>query len=626
MTHKFLFFDLETYLLGDRLCPRTVSAASLYHETDGQYNTVSTSQVNISTRDSNDDYIFDLIETLCLPQDAGAVYYVGHNVSYDFVCLMRDFPQVIPNVFELYSQNRVLDTQIIGKLEAIVAGDLDIRKFSLAALCRRHLDVSLSGKKGEDVWRTKYSQLDGVPLEDWPKDAIDYARDDVIYTKELFINLMQKYGDSEGFDLHSISMQTRADFALHLLSVYGMQVNRSQANKFIDQVNEQCEKNKQMAIDLGILRTNGTKNLKELRKLIAEGYAGVPPLTDKGSVKTDIETMKNSNDPRLKAYAEGRFSDKLQNTYVPILKNNTVHPRYNVLVKSGRTSCRNPNMQNPPRQGGFRSCFKPRDGFVYALCDYDQIELLALGQVHIWLFGDSKIAEAVNAGRDLHCELAAKFKNMHYNAFFQQYKIGYDWAKSLRQFSKVANYGFPGGLSSKVFMKYAKGYGLDVDLEECVKIRNAWLETWPRMDDYFQMIGRAVSWQTAQVSQLSPQNKRVRGKCGFTQYANTLFQGLVADGAKEALFKVSRACYTGEEYPELEYSRPVAFLHDEIILESPEDRAHDAAEALSKCMIETMSRYIPDITVSAESYLSRVWSKDAGRVELDGKLIPWETK
>ena len=61
---------------------------------------------------------------------------------------------------------------------------------------------------------------------------------------------------------------------------------------------------------------------------------------------------------------------------------------------------------------------------------------------------------------------------------------------------------------------------------------------------------------------------RVRGRVGFTQARNTPFQGLAADGAKLALWALIRAGY-----------RVVAFIHDEIIVELPEEGVDHAAEA-----------------------------------------------
>jgi len=71
--------------------------------------------------------------------------------------------------------------------------------------------------------------------------------------------------------------------------------------------------------------------------------------------------------------------------------------------------------------------------------------------------------------------------------------------------------------------------------------------------------------------------------------------------------------------------RPIAFIHDEIILEVPEDGAPEAALRLEEVMVDIMSEYMPDIPVKADAHLMRRWYKSAEPVHnSDGVLIPWE--
>jgi|2_EtaG_2_1085320.scaffolds.fasta_scaffold01417_3 DNA polymerase I-like protein with 3'-5' exonuclease and polymerase domains len=587
-----LTIDLETHLItSECLTPRIVSAAWKHLNKPAE----------LEIRNSAGSFsIYEHIEKHLANPDA---LLNGQNISYDLACLVNENPSFLPVVYAAYERGQIFDTQIADKLLGIATGAFEKRKSSLDVLCKRYLGFGMVGKSGDDIWRIRYGELDGVNLEEWPKAARDYAENDVNITEQVFKHLY-------GARIENWADQCYAAWSLHLISVYGMRINQGRADRWVASVEEDYEKARAFSKQIGILRPNGTKNLAVLREIIAEAYNGSPPLTDKGSVKTDGETCKSSGDERLLKYAEGRFCEKLKTTYAPILTGSQiVRPRYNVLVKSGRTSCAKPNMQNPPREGKFREVFEPRPGgWVFVLCDYDQIELLALAQCHIWLFGSSSIADAVNEGRDLHLEVAAK--------------LNPDDPQAYRQASKAANYGFAGGLGSEAFRNYAKGLGLDISEDDAADIRAAWLETWPEMRKYFNLIGKETQWGGADVKQFV--SGRIRGACTFTQYANTLFQGLVADAAKRALTAVSRACYVDTENP-LFGSRPVAFLHDEIILESLEENAPQAAAELSRIMIEKMREYIPDVAVGASPYISRVWSKKAGPVYNDaGELVPWE--
>jgi hypothetical protein len=108
---------------------------------------------------------------------------------------------------------------------------------------------------------------------------------------------------------------------------------------------------------------------------------------------------------------------------------------------------------------------------------------------------------------------------------------------------------------------------------------------------------------------------RVRGRVGFTQARNTPFQGLASDGAKFALWALIRAGY-----------RVVAFIHDEIVIELPENGVDHAAEArrIAEIMNVAMEQVTGAVPVACDYALSRRWSKEAKAVFHDGKLVPCE--
>lgn len=118
---------------------------------------------------------------------------------------------------------------------------------------------------------------------------------------------------------------------------------------------------------------------------------------------------------------------------------------------------------------------------------------------------------------------------------------------------------------------------------------------------------------------------RRRAGCTLTSGANNGFQALVADGATEALFRVQWACYAKPESP-LYGSGGVWFSHDEIGLECPSDRLHEAAYEASRIMEETMREFTPNVRSEAKPAAMRRWTKraDDPRFGADGRLIPEE--
>jgi len=192
-----------------------------------------------------------------------------------------------------------------------------------------------------------------------------------------------------------------------------------------------------------------------------------------------------------------------------------------------------------------------------------------------------------------------------------------------RQTAKVANFGFPGGLGALRLVDFARTiYGVEISQADAVRLKQTWLASWPEFRSYFARVGDICDALNPAIEQLFV--GRTRGGVSYTEACNTLFQGLAADAAKAAGFAVSRACYAEPRSP-LFGSRIVNFVHDEIIIETPEKGAHEAAEELARVMVSGASVLMPDVPPSAEPVLMRRWSKKAKQIrDAQGRLIPWD--
>ena len=154
----------------------------------------------------------------------------------------------------------------------------------------------------------------------------------------------------------------------------------------------------------------------------SKGYARVTDIAKdlgltKGSVSTAQDELLGSGDKDLIAFAQGGVARKLLSTYVPFLDKgigSPINAFFNVLVRTGRTSCSKPNLQNLPRSYGIREAFVPRPNMTFCTVDYDTIELRALAQVHLNWFGSSSLADAFVNGEDPHLSLAAYFLKLPY--------------------------------------------------------------------------------------------------------------------------------------------------------------------------------------------------------------------
>lgn len=546
---------------------------------------------------------------------AGELLLVGHNIAYDMAVLAAHHPAWLPHIFEVYARG-VYDTKIAQQLIDIATGEFKTRRhtkggYALAALSRASLD--------KDTWRLKYGDLRALPLSEWPQGAIEYARMDAIAALDV-ANLQEPVVDLEP--------QCRADFALHLMSCYGMRTDEHNVRAFLDEAKSTIDVTRDTLVAHGLMRVVGkklAKDTKAIGALVVSVLGDDTPQTATGRVKLDEETIDLCGDnPMLAHLVAHNKATKLYNNWRVHLERGThtpIQPRYNVLVESGRTSCQNPNIQQLHRAGGLRECFAPREGYVFASVDYASLEMCTLAQACLDLGIGSNLGEAINGGLDPHLHVAAQLLHIDYAAAAQRLAEGDAEVKHHRQISKILNFGLPGGLGAATFVQYARGYGVTLSQDEAETLRRKWFDAWPEMQRYFEHISALVGRSTGTVHQL--RSGRVRGDVSYTQTCNSYFQGLAADGAKDACFAIARAAYA-DKTSALYGSRPVAFIHDEILAEVPIDTAHEAATELARLMVESMRKYCPDVEIKAEPCLMARWYKEARPVYVDGRLEPWE--
>ena len=67
------------------------------------------------------------------------------------------------------------------------------------------------------------------------------------------------------------------------------------------------------------------------------------------------------------------------------------------------------------------------------------------------------------------------------------------------------------------------------------------------------------------------------------------------------------------------------FIHDEIVMETPQDRASEAADELAKVMRDSMQLFTPDVPIKTDVALMDRWYKDAEETRSpSGKLQIWQ--
>jgi DNA polymerase I-like protein with 3'-5' exonuclease and polymerase domains len=530
---------------------------------------------------------------------------------------------------------------VLARLVAIAEGkfkSLSGRKgaWALDGVASR-FKVELEINKG-DVWRLRYGTLYAVDLKDWPKEAISYALTDAVAARAVY-HAIHEYAGRRGIPLDDGPRQARAAFWLRLMECRGVRVDRDQVEKYILEVEEDITKAHAIAYEAGFIRQNGTKDTKAakahmLRLCRAVGVE--PPTTETGEVSLDKDAIDQYGDERLEAYATFTSASTLRKRVAGLRTNACIQASYEPIIDTGRTSCRMGNgrnahgaqMQNPPKQGGFRNCFVARPGFVFSSVDYQSMELATFAFCCLKLVGFSRMADIINKGGDINTVTGAAFAGISAEEGYARRRgeRGLE-AKTIfdtkhRALGKTFSYGGLGGMGAgKLAIAARKQAGIELTLQESRYYLQTWKRTYPEVPEFFAHANRLLAGrETATVRHLV--SGRMRGGVFYCQILNGFFQGLAADIAKDAGWRIARECYTVPSSP-LFGSRLCIFLHDEHFLEVREDCMHDAAMRQAQIMVETAEQWCPGVKFSATPALMRRWDKHATDVYRDGRLVPW---
>jgi DNA polymerase I-like protein with 3'-5' exonuclease and polymerase domains len=314
-----------------------------------------------------------------------------------------------------------------------------------------------------------------------------------------------------------------------------------------------------------------------------------------------------------------------------------VTPTYRVLVANGRCSCVSPNMQQLPKDGDVRGCFVAREGWVLLSCDYDTLELRTLAQACLDLIGESKLAEALRIpGMDVHCLMASNLTGIPYETLVKWRKEKTpEWEEKgdhARRLAKICNFGLGGHMGAEALKGNAHDEGVELTLEQCKGLIREWHKTWPEMSKFFAYCENQSGDGSEYGEVVQLRSNRIRANASLTERCNTYFSGLAGDGAKEALWEVCCECYLEDPWGDgptaLYGSRPCGFIHDEILVETPDDPDTLTAvgKRLGEVMCKVMQRWVPDVPITATAAAMRRWSKKADTVMVDGKLVCWEDR
>lgn len=572
------------------------------------------------------------------------VCLVWHNAKFDMGVLFTHFPSLRPLIWDAYEAGAIRCTRLRELLIDIAEGERlrdNKRPYSLGRIAARRLGKALD--KGEDSWRYRYAELDDVALEHWPDEACRYALDDGETTLKLFWNQESRRG---AYALPTEGLETRADFALGLTSAWGMLVDGQQVDVFDSQIaNAKQVLGKQLE-GLGLLarkKGSGTadlfgnvtapewrKDTKTVRAMVEQTWRGVGELqrTETGLIKADESVLRDCVGDAAKLLREYNTLESTGSRFLKglrELKGRATRSRFNVLgADSSRTSCSSPNLQQLPRAAGARECFVARPGHVLLAVDYDGQETRTWAQSCLDLVGISAIGRRFQQDPDYdpHTDVASHMLGITYEEGMRRKAAGDDAFITTRGNVKPATFGFPVGMGAAKFVVFARNHGVEITEAEAQRMRDVFYRARPETGPYLDLVSSVVG-SASYGTQVQPQSGFRRGGVGFTDCANGFFQTLAAHASKQGLWEVTRRCFDERLRSSLLGSRPVNFVHDEVIVEVPEEALHEASEDMVAAMQGGMDVWVKDVPNRAGATAMRRWSKKAKeKRDENGRLMP----
>lgn len=581
---------------------------------------------------------------------------VGHHILFDLAVAVAysayitgaEDHELLRAIMRALRDGRIRDTKIREQLLDVAEGQLYKRvtpdgqyshfEYTLEMLASQYCGVALV--KGDDSWRLRYRELDGVDVALWPLEASDYPKKDAQYTLEVYEHQQRRAARlnyADGPDAVHLEKDTmRAAWALYLTSVRGMRTDPDLVAPLEYDLEKQIFEAYQELESTGLVskKRDGTwkVNNKLVQQLVSAHHGGAPPITAKGRVKTSRETLEDTGVPSLKRLAQVGKAKTLRQTFLKTLwlgVNAPIQCSYQAVRDTLRTSCAKPNLQNLPRTGGVRECFVSRPGFYLVSCDYSALELRTLAQTCWDMFGFSSLRDAFLAGKDPHTKLAGEgILSITYeeaaailgNPDHELFKK----VKNARQDAKPTNFGLPGGMGAEKFVQLAKAQGRIFTLEYAQALKATWFATWPEMRPFFDYASEACRDGNATLRFY--RDGFVRGDTPYCAFLNTHFQHPAAMMTKQAHWQ---ATWESIMEPSSDFygSHVVVMVHDELLGEVPREHAHEASFRLAEIMKEAAATWTPDVPGEVEPALMDHWFKDAAPVyDAQKRLAPWYPK
>ncbi|NLJ38893.1 MAG: bifunctional 3'-5' exonuclease/DNA polymerase [Candidatus Atribacteria bacterium] len=505
---------------------------------------------------------------------------IFHNAKFDLKFLIK-------SGFKIHGP--YFDTMLAAQ---ILSAGQKSQGFKLSDLVREELKIDLPKELQNSDWSGELSH-----------EQLSYAARDAQVLLEIYHSLFLK--------LENVNLSATAKLEFECLpAVVDMELSGMLLhNKKWKKLTEELEKNQndlaatlQQRLHEGLKRT---LQLPFMENLNTEGQ-----LLNLDSPKQMLEALQqlgiplkstsheelsqlSRQFPVIQALIDYRKVTKVLQSFASALPKyihpvtNRIHPDYwQIGTSTGRFSCRNPNLQQIPRDQVFRECFIPSEGNLLVIGDYSQIELRVAAEIS----HDQRMIDAFQQNQDIHCLTASLLIGKDIN------KV----TKEERQAAKAVNFGLLYAMGARGLQLYAQNsYGVEMTNQQAVDFRQRFFEVYQGIASWQKELG------TSSLKEIRTLNGRLRiweDHPKITELFNTPIQGTAADIMKQAM---------AMSFPYLNRNNVhlIGTVHDEILLESPQEKAQEISHFLKETMIKAGKKFIQQVPIEVDIAIAKNWSE-----------------
>ncbi len=310
-----------------------------------------------------------------------------------------------------------------------------------------------------------------------------------------------------------------------------------------------------------------------------------------------LESLRGQH-PAVDGILEYRTLSKLNSTYcVGLLKtvaeDGRIHSSFNQTeTRTGRISSTEPNLQNIPVRtelgSQLRRFFTADEGKVLIDCDYSQIELRVLAHCA----KDQRMIDGFASNEDIHRITASQVFGVPLE----------EVTPTMRSHAKAVNFGIVYGIGA-----YSLAKDIGVSNAEASAYIKGYLNTYAGVDSYMKelianakekLYAETIFGRRRYLHELSSSNHMMRA-FGERVARNMPIQGTAADIIKIAMVKVFARLKAENMETHL-----ILQVHDELILEAPENEAEKALELLRSEMESAASL---SVKLEVDGKIGRTW-------------------